>query len=326
MAIRRHDTKTPMAVKIVFLDRDTLGADIRLPEPSFPHEWVSYPRTAPDRRAPRLKGAQIAITNKVPFDADLIAALPDLRLIGVAATGTDIIDRAAAAARGIPVVNVAGYAVNAVPEHVFAALLSLRRHLPAYRRAVRDGAWQGAEQFCYLGPQIRDIAGGTLGIAGAGAIGQAVARRAEAFGMRVLFAERKGAGTVRDGYTAFDRVLGESDVLSLHCPLTRETAGLIDDAALAAMKPGAILINTGRGGLVDEEALLAALESGRLGGAALDVTRPEPPPTDSAIMRLAAREDVIVTPHIAWGSVQARQAVADRLIAEIERHYAALPG
>lgn len=308
-----------MPVKIIFLDRDTLGDDITIPAPGFAHDWVSYPQTAAAHRLDRLRGGQIAITNKVPFDADLIAALPDLRLIAVAATGTDIIDHQAAAARGIRIVNVAGYAVDAVPEHVFAVLLALRRHLTRYRDAVRGGAWQAAGQFCYLGPQIRDIAGATLGIIGAGAIGTAVARRAEAFGMRVLYAERKGAGTVRDGYTPFETVLREGDVLSIHCPLSAETEGLIDSVALGAMKRDAILINTGRGGVVDEAALLAALESGRLAGAALDVTRPEPPPAGSPIMQLAARDDVIVTPHIAWGSVQARQAVADRLIAEIER-------
>ncbi len=308
-------------MKIVFLDRATIGPGVDIRRPSLDHEWIDYPVTPPELVVERSRGAAAVVVNKVPMTAETLAALPDLRLIAVAATGTDPIDLAAAESQGVTVRNVTGYAADCVPDHVFAGLLSLSRNLPAYRAAVRNGDWQKSEVFCLFAAPIRDLAGLTMGIVGRGTIGEGVARRAEAFGMNVIWAERRDATTLRPGYLAFEQVLARSDVLSLHCPLTEQTRHILDRAALGLMKNDAVLINTSRGGLVDEPALLAALESGRLGGAVIDVTSPEPPPADSAVMRLARREDVIVTPHSAWASNQAMQAVVDQLIDNIETFF-----
>jgi glycerate dehydrogenase len=236
--------------RIVQLEGESLIADVR--RPAFAHEWVGYAKTAPGQVIKHLAGATVAITNKVPIDAAAIAALPDLKMIAVSATGTNNVDLDACRARGIVVSNIRGYAEQTVPEHVMALLLALSRNLVAWRETMLAGGWQRAEQFCLFDHPIRDLHGATLGLIGSGTLGNGVARLAEAFGMRVLRAERKGAAIVRPGYTAFVDVLAAADAISLHCPLTAETAGLIGEAELKAMKPSALLINTARGGIVDE--------------------------------------------------------------------------
>jgi glycerate dehydrogenase len=303
---------------IVFLDRATLRSDVPLRRPSFPHRWVEHPRTAPGEVAARIRDASIAITNKAPIGRAELQAAPGLQLIAVAATGTNVVDLEAAAERGVRVMNVAGYAADSAAEHAFALILALRRGLIAHRAAVLDGGWSRAGQYCLHVQPIADLAGSVLGVVGSGAIGARTAEIGRAFRMRVLQAERPGAPAVRPGRTAFEQVLETSDVLTLHCPSTPETRGMIGREALARRKPGAILINTARGDLVDESALREALQSGRLAGAGLDVAAVEPPPPGALILQLAARPDVIVTPHVAWAGAQAVRMLNDRLIDNVE--------
>ncbi|OGI48107.1 MAG: glycerate dehydrogenase [Candidatus Muproteobacteria bacterium RBG_16_65_34] len=308
--------------RIVFLDRDSLHANLR--RPAFAHEWRDYPATAAQEAVARLHEATVAIVNKVPLRQDTLAQLPGLRMIAVCATGTDNVDVEFCRARGIAVANVRNYAVHSVPEHVFMLILALRRNLIAFRADVRDGLWQRAEQFCLFTQPIRDLHGATLGIVGRGVLGAAVGRLGQAFGMRVLYAEHKGADAVRAGYTAFETVLGESDVISLHSPLTAETRHLIDAAELKRMRRDALLINTARGGLVDEAALADALKQGLIGGAGFDVLSREPPREGNPLLDLDL-PNFIVTPHVAWSSREAMQAMADQLIDNIERFVRGAP-
>jgi glycerate dehydrogenase len=302
---------------IVFLDRRTFADGIRFDLSSLGDcRWQEYPVTAADQVAARLRDAEVALTNKVRLTGAMFAALPRLRLICATATGVDNIDTAAARERGIAVANVRGYATDTVPEHVFAMILALRRCLFRYHAAARDGRWSAAPVFCLHDYPIADLAGATLGIVGSGSLGGALARVAECFGMRVLLAERRGAAGTRAGRVAFEQVLSEADVLSLHLPLTPDTRHLIGRAELAAMKPGAILINTARGALVDPAALVEALRSGHLGGAGIDVLETEPPPADHPLLK-ADLPNLLVTPHVAWASRQAQQKLADEVIANI---------
>ncbi len=301
------DDETPL---IVHLDRETLGG-FDIPRPAAPHRWQAHDFTDPSDVIDRLAGAQVAVINKVKLDAPTLAALPDLKMIAVTATGTDVIDGKAAAARGVSVRNVVGYAGTSVAEHVIMLMFALVRGLVPHRESVIDGRWEHGRMFCVFAAPVRDLAGMRLGLIGSGAIAQAVAERARALGLDVVFAARRGA-VPAEGRLAFEDVLATSDLLSLHCPLTEETRDLIGEETLAMMKPGAIVINTARGALIDYDALEAALESGRISGAGLDVAPVEPPPPGSAILRLAKRPDVIVTPHAAWSSGQAIAALAQR--------------
>ncbi len=301
--------------RIVFLDRDSIQARIRAP--AFAHAWQDHPATAPTQVVERLREASIAITNKVRLDATALAQLPALRLIAVCATGTDNVDLDYCRSHNIAVANIRNYAVHAVPEHVFMMILALRRNLVAYRADLREGRWQRAEQFCLFTQPIHDLHGSTLGVIGHGALGQAVAKLAAAFGMRVLVAERKGASTVRPGHTAFDTVLREADVLTLHAPLAPGTRHLIGAAELKQMKREALLINAGRGGLVDEEALAHALQTGIIAGAGIDVLSSEPPRQGNPLLDLDL-PNLIVTPHVAWASGEAMQIMADQLVDNIE--------
>jgi len=301
--------------RIVFLDRNTLRAEIR--PPAFAHEWREYGETRPLEVVERLTGANIAIVNKVRIGEEELAQLPALRLIAVAATGTDNIDLKSCRARGISVSNVRGYATHTLPEHVLMLILALRRNLVAYGRDVRAGAWQSAEQFCLLTHPIRDLHDTTLGIIGHGALGQSVGHLARALGMRTLVAERKGADFVREGRTPFAEVLSASDIITLHTPLNDETRNLIGAAELAAMRPTALLINCARGGVVDEIALIEALRAGVIAGAGMDVLSREPPREGNALLELDL-PNLIITPHVAWASLQAMQTLADQLIDNIE--------
>lgn len=300
---------------IVFLEKDSIRATVR--RPSFPHTWAEYEKTAPEQILDRLKDATIVITNKVKLTGELLAQLPKLRLIAEAATGTDNIDLAWCREHKLPVTNIRGYAVDTVPEHVFMLLLALRRQLPAYRADVTAGKWQQSPMFCFFDHPIRDLRGSTLGIIGKGSLGQGVARLAEAFGMRLIWGEHRGAATVRTGYVAFATLLAEADAISLHCPLTEQTRNMIGEAELRAMKPDAVLINTARGGLVDEAALLRALREGWIAGAGFDVLSKEPPKEGNPLLD-AELPNLIVTPHVAWSSDKAMQALADQLIDNME--------
>ncbi|BAK65038.1 putative glycerate dehydrogenase [Sphingobium sp. SYK-6] len=296
--------------RIVHLDRMTMGG-FEIPRPDFPHEWIAHEFTEPDEVVQRLQGAQVAVINKVRMDAATLAQLPDLKLIAVTATGTDVVDSAAAQAQGIAVRNVVGYAGTSVAEHVIMLIFALTRGLVPFRDSVIDGRWESGKAFCVFAAPVRDLAGQRLGLFGSGAIAQAVAERARALGMEVVFAGRKGQAPA-EGRLAFEEVLATSDIISLHCPLTDETRHMLNADSLATMKQGALIINTARGALIDLDALEAALEAGRIGGAGIDVAPVEPPPPGSPILRLARRSDVIVTPHAAWLSTQAVQDLARR--------------
>ncbi len=311
--------------RIVFLERDSIIVDVR--RPAFAHDWVEYAKTAPDQVAERLTRTSIAIINKAPLTAATIAALPDLKMVAVAATGTNTVDLPACKARGIVVSNIQGYAEHTVPEHVIALLLALSRNLIAWRTTLQAGRWQASGQWCLYDHPIRDLHGATLGIIGSGSLGKGVIRLAEAFGMRVLRAERRGAAEVRPGYTEFASVLAEADAISLHCPLTPQTTGLIGEAELRAMKPSTLLINTARGGIVDEAALIRALKEGWIAGAGFDVVTVEPPPVGHPMLdpELLALPNFLLTPHAAWTSRSAMQALADQLIDNIEAFVAGAP-
>ena len=303
---------------IVFLDRETLSPQTQLRRPDFEHTWEAHDRTSAEQVAERIAQADIVIVNKVKLPAAVLAQAPRLKLIAVAATGTDNIDLAACAARGIVVSNIRGYATRTVPEHTFALIFALRRSVCAYRDAVRAGRWQAAGQFCFFDHPIRDLAGSTLGIIGDGALGQAVAAIARALGMQVLIAAHKGRAGMGKLYTPFEEVLARSDILTLHCPLNARSRDMIGAAEFALMARKPLLINTARGGLVNEAALAAALRSGQIAGAGFDVVSAEPPAADHPFMALLDLPNFILTPHVAWASQEAIQGLADQLIANIE--------
>lgn len=311
--------------KIVFLDRATLAPQIRLTRPSFEHELIEYDHTRADQVVARLDGATIAITNKVPLTAETIARLPSLKLVAVAATGTDCVDKEACERHGIRVSNIRGYAVNTVPEHAFALMLALRRNLIAYRDDVLNGEWRKSGQFCFFNHAIHDLGGMTLGIIGEGVLGQRVAEIAKAFGMRTLFAAHKGREGLGPLYTPWDEVLATSDVITIHSPLTPQTRGMLALPEFRAMKRKPLIINTARGGLVDEDALVRALDEGLISGIGFDVLSTEPPDDDNPLMRIAKRPNVIVTPHVAWASDEAQQALANQLMDNIARFVGGAP-
>lgn len=312
-------------MKIVFLDRDTISPQTQVRRPTFAHEWVEYPRTSAAEAGERLRDADIAIVNKVRLTADVLAQAPRLRLVAVAATGTDNIDLAACQARGITVSNVRDYATHTVPEHTFALIFALRRSICAYRDAVRAGRWQQAGQFCFFDHPIRDLAGSTLGVIGDGALGQSVAAMGRALGMRVLISGHKGRSGQGRLYTPFEETLRQADILTLHCPLNACTRNMIAAPEFARMERLPLLVNTARGGLVDESAVAAALDAGQISGAAFDVTSVEPPPAEHPFMRLLDRPNFILTPHVAWASAQAIQALADQVIDNVEAFAAGRP-
>lgn len=309
-------------MNIVFLDRDSLIADVR--RPAFEHAWTEYAATPHADAAARLHDATIAITNKVPLRAADLARLPRLKMIAVAATGTDIVDLAACRERGIVVSNIRHYAVHTLPEHVMALMLALRRNLIAYRADIESGAWQKSERFCLFDHPISDLAGSRLGLVGYGALGKSVARLGRAFGMEVCVYTRSPVDDADVRQAGWDELLETSDVISLHLPLNDQTRNLIGAAELARMKPSALLINTARGGLVDEAALAHALKQGVIGGAGFDVLTQEPPPADNVLLNLRL-PNFILTPHTAWASAQAMQVLADQLIDNVEAWVAGAP-
>lgn len=268
-----------------------------------------FDRTDPAEVVARAEDAAIVLTNKTPLTAETLAALPDVRLISVLATGVNVVDLDAARARDITVCNVPGYSTPHVAQTVFALLLELTNRPAEHAAAVRAGAWTACPDFCFWRGELVELAGRTLGLVGYGAIAQAVAAIGRAFGMRVL-ATRRSAATAEEGvtFTDIDTLFRESDVLSLHCPLTPETDGLVNAARLATMKPTAYLINTARGGVIVEQDLAAALNEGRIAGAGLDVLSAEPPSADNPLL---TAKNCLITPHIAWAS----RASRERLIA-----------
>jgi len=308
--------------KIVFLDRDSLLADLR--RPAFAHDWQDYPATAPDQVVERLRGATIAVTNKVPLRADSLDQLPQLRMVAIAATGTDNVDLAACRARGVLVANIRNYSGVSVPEHCFTLMLALRRNLRAYVTDVEAGRWERSNQFCLLDHPIGDLAGSQLGIVGFGALGRRVAQIGQAFGMRIATSSRSQVDAPGVAQMDMDQLLATSDVVSLHLPLSEATRHMIGARELGLMKKTALLINTARGGLVDEDALAEALMRRTIGGAGFDVLSKEPPAQDNPLLGLRL-PNFILTPHVAWASAGAMQTLADMLVDNIEAWEAGRP-
>ncbi|HEX7672061.1 MAG TPA: D-2-hydroxyacid dehydrogenase [Polyangiaceae bacterium] len=282
-------------------------------------ELVVYPRTRAAELHARADGADVLLTNKVLLDRETIESLPRLRYIGIVATGTNVVDLGACEERGVAVTNVPGYSTHSVAQLVLALLLHFTHDVAGHSAAVKSGAWAAAPDFVFCLQPLREVAGKTLAVVGMGAIGRAVRDVATALGMQVLAAAVPGSASA-------DRVplaeaLSMSDFVTLHCPLTPATSRLVGDAFLGAMKPGAVLVNAGRGGLVDEAALARALASGSLGGLALDVLEREPPLPGHSLLDPGApwAKRVVVTPHVGWATVEARQrlisAVVDNLAA-----------
>lgn len=309
-------------LQIVILDRDTLVD--RPFDFDFPHTLSSYGTTEAHETLARIRGADIVITNKVVISAQAFAENPQLKLVAVTATGVNNVDVEAAKQNGTAVCNIRAYGNESVAEHAFMMMITLMRNLPAYQRDVAAGLWENSPFFCHLGAPMRDLNGKTLAIFGRGNIGKTLATYAQAFKMNVVFAEHKYAQNVRDGYVSFDEAIRSADVVSLNCPLTPQTANMIGEAELQQMKPGAILINCGRGGLVDEAALVAALKYGQIGGAGFDVLTQEPPRDGNPLLK-ARLPNLIVTPHIAWASQEAANRLFDILLDNINRFVAGNP-
>ncbi|MDK6077712.1 D-2-hydroxyacid dehydrogenase [Massilia varians] len=308
--------------RIVFLDRDSLQARVRAP--AFDHDWQDHAGTAEDQVVERLAGATVAVTNKVPLRAAAIERLPDLKMVAIAATGTDNVDLAACRERGIVVSNIRNYSLVSVPEHCFALLLALRRNMRAYVADVEAGKWEKSTRFCLLDHPIGDLAGSRLGIVGYGALGKKVAQLGRAFGMEIAASSRSKVAEPGVTELPLDELLASSDVVSLHLPLTQATRHLIGERELGLMRRHALLINTARGGLVDEAALATALQEGRIGGAGFDVLSQEPPLPDNPLLRLRL-PNFILTPHVAWASGGAMQTLADMLVDNIEAWAAGRP-
>lgn len=303
---------------IVFLDRETLPDFVTVRGLGFDHEWTNYQRSDPSQIIERARDAEIIVTNKVPLNAETIKALPNLKMIAVAATGTNVIDLEVCRAQGITVSNIRGYATSTVPEHTMALILGLCRSLAPYHQSVGQGRWQNAGQFCYFDYPIFELKNKVIGIIGAGELGKSVGRLAAAFSMDVRYAARRGDQSPSAGYTLFETILAESHVISLHCPLTDDTKDLINTAEFDQMTNRPLLINTSRGGLVNEQALVEALKAEKIAGAGFDVTTTEPMPKDHPFMDIVDRPNFILTPHVAWASREALQVLSDQLIDNID--------
>jgi glycerate dehydrogenase len=303
----------------VFLDLHTVGPeDLDLdPLTATLDSWSLREQTRADEVPQVIRDADIVVTNKVPIDRETLQVANSLVLICVAATGTNNVDLVCARERNITVCNVRSYATSSVVEHVFSLIFALNRRLDEYRQAVSNGRWHSAKSFCLLDYPIRELAGQTLGIIGYGELGRAVARMGEAFGMHILVAQRPGTETGPEaGRVPLDQLLARSDIISLHCPLTEATHDLIGDRELEKMRDNALLINTARGGIVNETALSEALHAGRIAGAAVDVLSEEPPRTGNPLLDDSI-PNLLVTPHIAWAGINARQTLINELAANI---------
>ena len=311
--------------KIVFLDRDTMGPSVEINRPAFEHEWVEYGKSAPDEVAQRINDADLVITNKAPIGADQLAGAKNLKMVSIAATGFDVIDVPACIEHGVTVSNVRGYAENTVPEHAFALILALKRGIVGYREDVINGEWEKSGQFCFFNHPIADLAGSRLGIIGEGVIGQNMARIARGFNMDVVFSAHKGVSGLGPLYTPWDEVIETSDVITLHSPMMPATRNMISTPELERMKPTAILVNTSRGGLVDEAALADALERGLIAGAGFDVLTKEPPTPDNPLLKVLKRSNFILTPHTAWASDEAQAEVWRQVIFHLEQFQAGQP-
>lgn len=308
-------------MKAVFLDRATFSSDLELKPPNGLSDYQVYEQTPNDAQTiiERCQHADIIITNKVKLTAEVIAKLPKLKLIQLTATGMDNVDKAACDRQGIALQNVAGYAVKSVPEHTLMLILSVMRASRHYHNQVVQGDWQTDGRFCLLGTPLIDLEGKTLGIIGYGTIGKRVAEIANVFGMRVLIAEHQGRVPRNSDYTAFDDVLGKSDIITLHCPLTAATHHLINDETIAKMAKQPLIVNVARGSVVDSGAVVDAVNAGKILGYASDVFEDEPIRDDDPLLTLRDHPRVMLTPHNAWGSVNAQLTLWSILCEQVQR-------
>lgn len=305
-------------MKAVFLDFQSLDQndlDFSQLEVAF-DEWVIYPTTQLEQVAERIRDADVVMSNKVMINADALKQNPQLKLILISATGTNNVDLAQAKAQGIVVCNCQAYGTSAVAQHTLMLMLALSTAVIQYNQAVKNGQWNQAQQFCLLNFPIVELAGKTLGILGYGELGQAVAKLAEAFGMKVIVGALPNRPQ-HDGRVPFQTLVTQVDYLSLHCPLTEYTQDLINADVFEAMKPSAFLINCARGGIVNEADLADALRQGKIAGAATDVLTVEPP-TKGNILLAEDIPNLIITPHSAWGSVDARQRIVQQMLENVE--------
>jgi len=312
------------SLRVVFLDAQTFDrGDVAFAR--FEKRWscTFHRLSLKPETAGRLAGFQVAISNKVLLDAEILSRpeAQDLKLIAVAATGTNNVDLEAAKKRGLAVCNVKGYSTPSVAQHTFALLLELATHVGRFSEDIKDGAWEKSPIFTLLTYPCVELAGKTLGLIGFGDIGKQVARIAEGFGMKVIVAGRKGEAPKSGGTptrVAFDDLLKNADVISLHCPLTPDTKNLLGSREFKLMKRSALLLNVSRGGLVDETALIAALDEKLIAGAGFDVLTQEPPPPEHLLVKAArGRDNLIITPHSAWAAVESRQRLLDEVFENI---------
>ena len=312
-----------MTHKIVFLDRETIAPHIKIRHPVFEHEWIEYDRTRADEVVERLQGATIAITNKAEIRKSTIENCLNLKMIAIAATGFDIVDIEECKKNDIVVSNIRGYAVNTVPEHTFALILSLKRSILGYRQDVSNGEWLKAGQFCFFNNQrIDDLNGSTLGIIGEGSLGSSVAKIGKlGFGMNPIFLDHD---FVKDGDRSLKKFVpkaeffSSADIVSVHCPLTSQTENLLNLDTFKSMKNSAIVINTARGAVINEKDLSKAIKNKLIAGAAIDVLAKEPPENNHPYLQLLSLPNFILTPHIAWASSEAMQTLTNQMIDNIE--------
>ncbi|MFT5186652.1 MAG: glycerate dehydrogenase, partial [Porticoccaceae bacterium] len=284
----------------------------------LPVQWTVYPNCLASQVAERIASADIVLINKAPILAPQIESASELKLISIFATGTNIIDLNAARARGIVVSNAIGYGTGSVVQHVWSLILALTTNLDGYRKAAMDGSWEESDFFCVMDFSVRELQGKVIGIVGAGELGSGVAKIAEAFGMQVVFAALPGRSySPQANRIPFKDLLTKADIVSLHCPLTKDTAGLISTEELGLMKDSAILINTARGALVDEHALKKALQERTIAGAATDVLSVEPP-VDGNVLLDESIPNLIITPHVAWIAHESRQRLVDQVAGNVE--------
>lgn len=290
----------------VFLDVDSMGSGLDFsPLKDLAEHWQNFPATSPEETLQRIEDAELVISNKVVLDREILSQCKQLKLVCVIATGTNNVDLEAARELGIAVTNVTGYGTPSVVQFVFALLLSLATRLNEHQVSSRNGEWAGSPNFCVLDYEFRELSGKTMGIIGYGELGKAVAKVAQAFGMQVLVSQRPGS-EVSEDRIPLEALLSQADVVSLHVPLADNTRNLIGAAEFRLMKPTAILINAARGGIVDEQALVSALQAGEIAGAGFDVLTREPPRDGNPLLDYDG-PNLIVTPHMAWGAVESRQ-------------------
>jgi lactate dehydrogenase-like 2-hydroxyacid dehydrogenase len=306
---------------IVFLDADTLGEVTGFYQLTKQGNLTVYPSTLPHQRVERILGREIVITNKVVIDREVMEACPTLKLICIAATGKNNIDLACAEEKGILVKNVAGYSTESVVQHTFAMLFYLQSHLPYYDLFVKNGDYAKSSQFTHLGKPFFELAGKNYGIIGLGTIGKRIAEVASSFGASIQYYSTTGKNR-NTGYTSvsLDQLLHDSDIISIHCPLTEATHNLIGFDQLCMMKKSALLINVGRGGIVNEAALAKALDEGRIAAAALDVLEKEPPEISNPLFSIIQPEKLLITPHNAWASRESRERLMNGIISNISEY------